>query len=62
VWYTSQKGAGKSCSFKLSREKIFSNYDQTRSKEEKNKTKAKRGHIAGNAYNAGHGGRRAISK
>jgi len=62
VWCKSQKGAGKMCSFKLSGEKIFSNYDQTRSKEEKNKTKAKRGHIAGNSYDTGHGGSRAILK
>ena len=40
VWCKSKKGAEEIreiCSFKLSGEEIFSNYDETKSKEEKNK-------------------------
>jgi len=37
VWGKSQKGAEEIRSFELSGKEIFSNYDETKSKEEKNK-------------------------
>jgi len=37
VWCKSKKGAEEICSFELSGEKICFNYDETKSKEEKNK-------------------------
>jgi len=37
VWCRSKKGAEETCSFQLSGKEIFSNYDETKSKEEKNK-------------------------
>ena len=37
VWYKSKKGAEEIRSFELSVKEIFSNYDETKSKEEKNK-------------------------
>jgi len=37
VWCKSKKGAEGICSFELSGKEIFSNYDETESKEEKNK-------------------------
>ena len=37
VWCKSKKGAEEICPFELSGKKIFSNYDETKSKEEKNK-------------------------
>jgi len=37
VWCKSKKGAEEIRSFELSRKEIFSNYDETKSKEEKNK-------------------------
>ena len=48
VWCKSKKGAEEIRSFELSRKEIFSNYDETKSKEEKNKKnrskkKARRG-------------------
>jgi len=48
VWCKSKKGAEEIRSFELSGKEIFSNYDETKSKEEKNKkngrkTKAHRG-------------------
>ena len=48
VWCKSKKGAEEICSFDLSGKEIFSNYDETKSKEEKNqkngsKKKANRG-------------------
>jgi len=59
----SEKGAEEICSFELSGKEIFSNYDETKSKEEKNKkTGAKRSHIAGRAYNTGRGGSKPTSK
>jgi len=36
-WCKSKKGAEEIRSFELSRKEIFSNYDETKSKEEKNK-------------------------
>jgi len=36
VWCTSKKGAEKIRSFELSGKEIFLNYDETKSKEEKN--------------------------
>jgi len=48
VWCRSKKGAEEIHSFELSGKEIFSNYDETKSKDEKNKkngskTKAHRG-------------------
>ena len=37
VWYKSKKRSAEICSFELSGKEIFSNYDETKSKEEKNK-------------------------
>jgi hypothetical protein len=37
VWCRSKKGAEEICSFELSGKEIFFNYDETKSKEEKNK-------------------------
>ena len=37
VWCKSKKGAEEICSFELSRKKSFSDYDETKSKEEKKK-------------------------
>jgi len=37
VWCKSKKGAEEICSFELSGKEIFCDYDQTKSKEEKNK-------------------------
>ena len=37
VWCKSKKGAEEIRPFELSRKEIFSNYDETKSKEEKNK-------------------------
>jgi len=37
VWCKSKKEAEEICSFELSRKDIFSNYAETKSKEEKNK-------------------------
>jgi len=37
VWCKPKKGAEEICSFELSGKEIFSNYDETKSKEEKNK-------------------------
>ena len=37
VWCKSKKGAEEIRSFELSRKEIFSNYDETKSKEQKNK-------------------------
>jgi len=37
VWCKSKKGAEKICSFELSGKEIFSNYDEIKSKQEKNK-------------------------
>ena len=53
VWCKSKKGAEEICSFELSGKEIFSNYDEAKSKEEKNKkngSKKKAHHgIAGRA-------------
>jgi len=63
VWCKSNKGAEEICSFELIGKEIFFNYDETKSKEEKNKrTGAKRRHIAGRAYYTGRGGSKATSK
>ena len=45
VWCKSKKGAKEVCSFELSGKGIFFNYDETKSKDEKNgsKKKANRG-------------------
>ena len=48
VWCKSKKGAKKMRSFELSGKEIFSNYDETKSKEEKNKKN-------GSKKNAHHG-------
>jgi len=37
VWFKSKKGAEEIRSFELSGKEIFSNYDEMKSKEEKNK-------------------------
>jgi len=63
VWCKSKKGAEEIRSFELRGKEIFSNYDKTKSKEEKNKrTGAKRRNIAGGAYDTGRGGSKATSK
>ena len=63
VWCKSKKGAEEIRLFELSGKEIFSNYDETKSKEEKNKKNgAKRRHIAGRAYDEDHGGSKATSK
>jgi len=44
---------------------IFSNYDETKLKEEKNKknaARAKKVHVIGRVYDTGHGGSKATSK
>jgi len=43
VWYKSKKGAEEIRSFVLSGKEFFSNYDETKSKEEKNKKEQKEG-------------------
>jgi len=62
VWCKSKKGTEKIRSFELSRQKIFSYYDETKLKEVKKTTEAKRVHIASRAYHTGHVGSRAMSK
>jgi len=58
VWCKSKIGAEEIRSFELSGKEIFSNYDETKSKEEMNKkTGGKRRHIAGRAYDTGHSGK-----
>ena len=56
----SKKGAQEICPFELSGKEIFSNYDETKSKEEKNKKNGskKKRHM----YDTGHGGSKATSK
>jgi len=62
VWCRSKKGAEEIRSFELSEKEIFSDYDATKSKDEKNKRRgAKRRHIAGRAYDTGHSGSKATS-
>ena len=56
VWCKSKKGAEEIRSFELSGKEIFPNYDETKSKEAKNKKNwSKKMHIAGRAYDLGHG-------
>jgi len=63
VWCQSKKEAEETRSFELSGKEIFSHYDQTKSKEEKNKMNgSKRRHIVGRAYDTGRGGSKATSK
>jgi len=63
VWCKSTKGAKGIRSFELNGKEIFSNYDETKSKRKRTKrTGAKRRHIAGRAYDTGHGGSKATSK
>jgi len=63
VWCKSKKGAEEICSFELSGKEIFSNYDKTKSKEEKNKKNgSKKMTHRGQAYNTGHGGSKATSR
>jgi len=58
-----KEGAEEICSFELSGKEIFSNYEQTKSKEEKNKKNcSKKKAYRGRAYNTGHGGSKATSK
>ena len=58
VWCKSKIGAEEIRSFELSGKEIFSNYDETKSKEEMNKkTGEKRRHIAGRAYDTSHSGK-----
>jgi len=60
VWCKSKKGVEEIRSFELSGKEILYNYDETKSKEEKNKrTGARRRHIAGRAYDTGRGGSKA---
>jgi len=60
VWCKSKKGAEEIRAFELSGKEIFFNYDETKSKEEKNKRLgAKRRHVAGRAYDTGRGGSKA---
>jgi len=59
----SQKGADKIRLFELSGKEFFFNYDKMKSTEvKKEKTRAKAMHIAGRAYNTGHGGARQHQK
>ena len=63
VWCKSKKVAEEIRSLELNGKEIFFKYDITTSKGEKTKrTGAKRRHIAGRAYDTGHGGRKATSK
>jgi len=63
VWCKSEKGAEEIRSLELSGNEMFFIYDETKSKEVKNKrTGAKRRHIAGRAYDTGHGGSKTTSK
>ena len=63
VWCKSKKGAEEIHSFELSEKEIFFNYDETKSKEEKNKKNgSKKKHIADRAYDTGRGGSKATSK
>jgi len=51
------------CSFELSGKEIFFNYDETKSKEKKNKKNgSKKKANAGRAYDTGHGGSKATLK
>jgi len=59
VWCKSKKGAEEIRSFEISGKEIFLNCDETKSKDKKG---AKRRHIAGRAYDTGHGGIKATSK
>ena len=63
VWCKSKKGAEEIRSFELSGKEIFSNYDETKSKEEKNKKNGskKKAH-RGQSVRTGHGGSKATSK
>jgi len=64
VWCKSKKGVEEIRSFELSGKDIFSNSDETKSKEkkEKKRTGAKRRYIAGRAYDTGRGGSKTTSK
>jgi len=63
VWCKSKKGVEEKCSFELSGKKNFSNYDETKSKEEKNKkNRSKKMHIVDREYDIGHGESKATSK
>ena len=56
----SKKGAEEIRSFELSRKEIFFNYEEKIRKRKRTKrTGAKRRHIAGRAYDTGHGGSKA---
>ena len=64
-WCKSKKGTEEIRSYELIGKEIFTNYDETKSKLEKKRTKrtgAKRRHIAGRVYDTGRGGSKATSK
>ena len=63
VWCKSKKEAEEIRSFELSGKKFFFNYDETKSKRRRTKRRGvKRRHIAGRAFDTGHGGSKATSK
>jgi len=56
LWCRSKKRAEEICSFNLCGKEIFFKYGETKSKEEKKRTGAKRMHIKGRAYDTRLGG------
>ena len=62
VWCKSKKGAEEIRSDELSGKEIFFNYDETKTKEEKNKKNGSKRHIAEKSYDTGLGGSKATSK
>jgi len=63
VWCNSKKVSEEIRSFELSMKKILLNHDKTKWNWRRTKnTGTKRKHIAGKAYDIGHGGSKATSK